>query len=455
MVKLILDSEVKPDIKTLQRKKDVEGLVRALKNDDYLIRKEAARALKYVGDESSVDALIDALKFEEWHANYVVLDAVRENAAEALGRIGDKKAVEPLIRTLKDRDEEVRWKSAWALGRIGDKKAVEPLIESLKDKNGDVRKHAAAALGNIGDKRAVEHLIHSMNDKEWTVRKCSVTALGKIGDERAVKPLLKALNDEDSDVKRRVILALEKMKNLAFDPLLKAFYDDDWKIQSLVAEALGKIGDKRAVKPLIAALTDKDKVERNRYVRGKAAEALGRIGDEKAVKPLNKALNEKYIYVRRKAGKALERLGQISKLNHYDDGEISFNYSDFWTIDEGNGSEKIIKGKLEGTHLKFSINRRDDVEFIGLDEFTELIKDVFLSQNAQIISESEILLDDLNGIELVIENLNVEYSKKVKVVAFRKEDSLYYLLFSGYIEEFDDNIQYIESIIDSFHVIDQ
>ena len=453
MIKLILESEGKPDIEAMKRDKDIDGLVHALKNDDFLIRKEAARALKYVGDESSVNALIDALKYEEWQSDYVVLDAVRENAAEALGRIGDKKAVEPLINALKDRDEDVRWKSAWALGRIRDEKAVKPLIELLEDESGDVRKHTAAALGNIGDERAVEPLITALKDKEWTVRKCAVTALGKIGDERALKPLLKALNDEDSDVKRRVILSLEKMKNLAIDPLLRAFYDKDWRVQAIVAEALGKIGDERAVQPLIRALTDKDKIERNRYVRGKAAEALGRLGDKRAIKPLVDALNEKYIYVRRKAEKALERLGQISELNYYDDGNISFNYSDSWILEEGNGNEKLISGKLKGSHLKFSVNTREDLDFISLEEFSELIKDVFLSQKAHIISESAILIDNQNGVELVIENLNIEYAKKVKVIGFKKEESLYYLLFSGYIEEFDDNIKYIEPIIDSFHVI--
>ena len=47
------------------------------------------------------------------------------------------------------------------------------------------------------------------------------------------------------------------------------------------AEALGQLGDKRAVEPLIAAL--QDDVEN---VRQAAAEALGQLGDERAVEPL-------------------------------------------------------------------------------------------------------------------------------------------------------------------------
>ncbi|MGC9517524.1 MAG: HEAT repeat domain-containing protein [Methanomicrobiales archaeon] len=451
---MILDGEIKPDIEKLKKEKNIDGLVKALKNEDFIIRKEAARALKYVGDENSVQPLIETLNYEDWQSGYIILDAVREYAAEALGRIGDKKAVDPLINALNDRDAEVRWKSAWSLGRIGDKKAVKPLIKTLEDENSDVRKHAAAALGNIGDNGAVEPLIKAIKDKEWPVRKCAVTALGKIGDERALKPLMHALNDEDSDVKRRAIQALEKMKNLAIEPLLKAFNDEDWRVQAIVAEALGKIGDRRAVKPLIAALKNKDKIERNRYVRGRSAEALGRLGDERAVEPLNNALNEKYIYVRRKANKALERLGKISELNYYDDEEVSFNYSNSWILEQGNSSGKIVNGILKHNHVTFSVNKKFDMEDISVQEFADLVKDVFLSQNAQIISESEIIVNEQHGIELVIENLNVEHTKKIKVVAFRKEDSLYYLMFSGYIEEFDDNTKSIETIIDSFHLID-
>lgn len=52
-----MDSEV--NIEYLEEEKDVEGLVKALKDQDYLTRKEAARALKKVGDERAVLPLIE------------------------------------------------------------------------------------------------------------------------------------------------------------------------------------------------------------------------------------------------------------------------------------------------------------------------------------------------------------------------------------------------------------
>jgi len=119
----IFDRLFEPNVKMLQKMKNVKGLIKALRHE---------------------------------------YEFVRWKAAEALGRIGDKRAVEPLIHALKDEDWYVRWKAAEALGRIGDKRAVEPLIQALKDEDSDVRREAAEALGKIGDKRAVEAVIKSL-----------------------------------------------------------------------------------------------------------------------------------------------------------------------------------------------------------------------------------------------------------------------------------------------------
>ncbi|RMF83541.1 MAG: NACHT domain-containing protein, partial [Nitrospirae bacterium] len=86
-------------------------------------------------------------------------------------------------------------------------------------------------------------------------------ALGKLGDPRAVEPLLQALGDESRGVRRAA------------------------------AEALGKLGDPRAVEPLLQALGD-----RYSDVRLAAAEALGKLGDPRAVEPLLQALRDEWWY---------------------------------------------------------------------------------------------------------------------------------------------------------------
>ncbi len=148
---------------------------------------------------------------------------------------------------------------------------VQGLIKVLGYKKDDkVRQAAVEALVKIGAP-AVEPLIAALKkDEEWYVRKTAAEALGQIGDVRAVEPLIVALKEGDM---RRVS-----------------------------AEALGKIGDTRAVEPLIATLKDKDS-----DVCKAAAEALGKIGDDRAIELLIAAL--KTWELSRVAAIALDRLG--------------------------------------------------------------------------------------------------------------------------------------------------
>ena len=88
------------------------------------------------------------------------------------------------------------------------------------------------------------------------------------------------------------------------DGLVRALGSEkDSDAREAAADALGEIGDPKAVEPLIAALKDPDD-----DVREAAAEALGRIGDPRAVDPLNAALNDPDHDVRQEAEKALARL---------------------------------------------------------------------------------------------------------------------------------------------------
>ena len=338
-------SSSKPNVDLLAANRDIDGLIDALKNDDCIIRKEAVVALKTIGDKKALLPLIDALKYEEWHEKYVVLSSVREYAAEALGLLKDKNAVNPLIEALNDNDEDVRFKAAWALGNIGDKRAVESLIGALNDERWSVRRFAAISLGKIRDERSLESLVRSLKeDNDWHVRRYAADALGNIGDERIIPSLVSSLSDEDEDVRRMAIIALGKMKKAAVKPLIEAFGSEDWRIRARVAEALGSIGDKRAVDILINALIGKTK-DNNRFVRGRVAEALGKIGDERAIEPLIHARDDSYKYARIKAEEALEMMNTTLFLS-YDDEEITFDYPISWEITSMHDREKNSERKL-------------------------------------------------------------------------------------------------------------
>ena len=104
----------------------------------------------------------------------------------------------------------------------------------------------------------------------------------KMKEKRDVKRLIKALGyQQSSDVRRAAAEALGTIGDgRAVEPLIRALNDSDWLVRRKAAEALGTIGDGRAVEPLIRALNDADS-----DVRVSAAGALGTIG-EPAVEPL-------------------------------------------------------------------------------------------------------------------------------------------------------------------------
>lgn len=274
--------------------------------------------------KSSIPAAIDADVKNEIERLYSSSSSKRENGAHNLGIIGKEAApaVPFLIDMLKDKDEDVRVNAAIALGKIGDPRSVEPLIIALKDEDEDeeVRGPAAIALGDIKDPRAVEPLIVALkliaesSEEEKLIGKNAAIALGKIGDPRAIEPLISAMKDEEKGLKEKVVRNM--LFGIFYAPIGLVYgtiqsvkitggiKERDMGEQWSVAWAIADIG-KPAVEPLIAALNNKDSDE---YIRKRAPVALWKIGDPRAVEPLIAALKDEDVYVRKSAKEALEKI---------------------------------------------------------------------------------------------------------------------------------------------------
>ncbi len=151
-------------------------------------------------------------------------------------------------------------------------------------------------------KNNIKGLIKALrNGRDWGVNREAAEALGKIGDPRAVEPLIAVIKDEGISEAARALGKIGDSRAVA--PLIAVLKDKNLRKDAV--EALGKIGGP-AVDPLIAALKDED-----RHVRRAAAEALGKIGDPRAVEPLNASLEDKADYVRVIAAEALGKIGDL------------------------------------------------------------------------------------------------------------------------------------------------
>jgi len=244
----------------------------------------------------------------------------RANAAYALGRIGNEAAaaVPFLLFMLDDNypyypsdyDDFISNKgygymliqydspsraAVRALGDINDERAVKPLIKIINSRYAwffyglseyvsrlseslavNMKRIKEAYIDGSGFKVYSRYSPSSLGKKEWLhrIQVDAATALGKIGDKRAVKPLIGIINDGGDYSKIFIVLRTESS-----------------------IRALAKIGDKRAVKPLIRQLNDsKVKI----YIREEAATALGELGDTSAIEPLLEFINsdKKTIYTK-------------------------------------------------------------------------------------------------------------------------------------------------------------
>ncbi len=256
----------------------VEPLVAALKDPNQEVAVAAAYSLGHFRGDRATDALVAALDSP--------IDEVRSAAASSLGAKPDTRAADALIAAVERSRGPEAAAAAEALGRIGDRRAVEPLIRWLSRAPSGQRAEAAGAWARSAT-RAVEPLLAALEQKDAGPRDLhgdATIALGEIGDARAVPALIQGLlvDKDPCDYGRT---ALARIGPPAVEPLVAVLQD---KVQGpLAADALGRIGDRRAFEPLLAAMKSEDP-----FLRKAAAKAIGRLGDPRALAPLLEALND-------------------------------------------------------------------------------------------------------------------------------------------------------------------
>ena len=223
----------------------LETLIQQLHSNDWMARCDAARLLGQSRDPRAVDALLPDLNDADWR--------VRRNAAQALGTLRDKRAVESLLLALKDRTMTVRQRAMVALGRIKDPRAVPALIEIVLEAKHEsydaiqaIRKFGKKALpelakafertGNrelmlllIGMKYegAFDLILKMMESPDASQRLTAIGELGKLGDKKAIPPLLEQIKQGDPMIQSAAVGALAKLRAVETLPLLLHLLKDD------------------------------------------------------------------------------------------------------------------------------------------------------------------------------------------------------------------------------------
>jgi HEAT repeat protein len=149
---------------------------------------------------------------------------------------------------------------------------------------------------------AVQKLVEKLADRDAEIRADAAEALGRVGDTKALTPLRALLKDADGEVRTNAAVALIRVGDeKLFPEVVKALRHDDPRVVIGAAVALGRLADKRVVPNLVEAFKT-DHVE----VGAAVAWALGQCGDAAALPWLITALEQGFA-----TANVCEALGRI------------------------------------------------------------------------------------------------------------------------------------------------
>ncbi|MDR1947494.1 MAG: HEAT repeat domain-containing protein [Desulfovibrio sp.] len=192
---------------------------------------------------------------------------VQEAVDRALRKIGGPAVVHAVIPSLRSDNAPAR-NMAMDLLRVLGKNDLPALQELLRDEDPDVRIFAADILGSTGSALAVASLCHALlNDPEVNVRYQAAVSLGQLAFAESAPCLNSALDDEEW-VQFSVIEALIKIKDASsIGAMVKALGKSSELVSSIMVDALGEMGNIKAVPQLIKGLDSAPTPLCNKIVR--------------------------------------------------------------------------------------------------------------------------------------------------------------------------------------------
>jgi HEAT repeat protein len=289
----------------------VRALIRALEAGAPALKIEAAGMLARIKDPHAGVALVRLLRHED--------EAVRRAGAAALEQMAgvvDAETASALVQQLYDvKDEGTRQLVTHLLGVIPN--AIAPLGEMLKHPDEEAQVAAATMLEHLLDPRSADALIDAMSLP--AVRDIAVRTLKKLSAIRErIDRTFDALREvegasEREEARMAAVIDLLAVGRPSVEILIEYLRDDDWLVREAAADLLGKIGDVRAVEPLMERL----RVDKDTGVKELALKALGLIGDARPVELYIEAIPIRPLRVF--AMEALAKVKDVEALKPYKD----------------------------------------------------------------------------------------------------------------------------------------
>jgi HEAT repeat protein len=319
----------------------VEPLIGFLDDEDANLRIQAALILGQRRDRRAIPPLVARLHDDDVNVRFHVI--------ESLGRLRAVEACEALTEIALERDFFLAFPAIQSLSQIGSSLVAPRLVPLLADEL--LRAPVIEALGELGDEDVSIPLVRLLNASDAPTevitdalsglydryenryaagdhiadlvrREITATGtqqildalprvsadrlpgltrvLGWLRGEAVQRALTRLLGD--GTVRSHVVEALVRNGAAVVPPLIEQLRAEDLDTRQAAAVALGRIGDRRATAPLVAALADRE-------LAVAAAGALARIGDPAAFEALIIRLGDPDSAIRQSVIAALNSIG--------------------------------------------------------------------------------------------------------------------------------------------------
>jgi len=289
------------NVQKLIEKRDIKGLIKALKHKKSIVRCNVLKALGILNDPSLIPYIIKSLDDPDTYTKIeaikslgkygnpealpalipllskkidiiikfavvetlgdikdpstrsILIDLIRQNqsstslieiASVSLAKLNDSKTIPTLLNDLKnlkgnsEKNKIIRKNFSIAFGAIKDPIAIPYLLEFLKDPEEQVRIYATIALGEIGDKSTILKIIEMVNDSDRWVHLKAIETLGKFNDPYAESTLFKFLETSDLDTLKAVFHALTEMNDTDPFTIPKDSFQSNYQILMIYLEEL-------------------------------------------------------------------------------------------------------------------------------------------------------------------------------------------------------------------------
>ncbi len=333
---------------------------------------------------------------------------VRLRAAKVLENLalgGQIEVARTIVWLLRSRDVDVKRIAADLARRVGDPegKLWPQLFRFLRDEDWWVRERITDALVELAGLELTRHVVGLMQDESPVVRRYSVDMLMKLKDPNSLGALVRVVQaDEDWWVRERAVEAIGALGDNRAVPYIVDFLHKEEDLELICIDVLAELGDKRAA-PHVAQYLDEEDVDLTLVVLD-CLEALNDHQQAPAVLPFTENVDHR---VRSRAREVVRRWHLDAQFSDWE-GDESGNMGTLdrllWAMVRAGGDDLLVAAE-----------RRPYIKRMG--EVTPLVKNIFTDEQMRGLLYPQMTSNQIEDLEQ--HGADVDFSYEVKAAGLR------------------------------------